>query len=314
MEILDLQGALELDRVSRGSVLIQTTPQIRQGKKNPFMTGDFMTADGTAPFKIWEERIYDSVREHGTGIYDVEVCGSDFNGSYLTVRKIAPTADSELKTSDFLPAIPRDRLAALWQKAFAQLQEQGVSAKALDLIKKLMDAPELKGRFPIEGAAIYHHDNKIGGLMHHTGKMLKLLATVLDNTPELGASADLLTVGIALHDVGKVFEYYNLGLGTYWYANHRIRGIEFLAAHKEEITAAYDERFYRHLQAILAGHHGDFGDRPTTVATAIVHYIDTLDAQVTGFVEAEEATPGDRLRFQDWGWLEPTPLGRAAKE
>lgn len=310
MEILDIKKATELDYVSGGAVLINAEPQIRSGKKNDFMVGTMMTADGTAEFKIWEERTYDVVREHGPGIYEVEVCGSDYNGVYLTVRRIKLSTDPKLSIHDFLPSIPMKRLTTLWNDVSKKLTALGVSFDCWKMIESMIKDPELGGRFYIEGAAVMHHDNKIGGLVHHTSKMLNYLATLLENQPELKDVADLLCMGIFLHDIGKVFEYNNLTPGEYWYANHRVRGIEFLSKYKEQVIGCYDEEFYRQLQSIISGHHGEYGDRPTTVAAGIVHYIDTLESQVTGLVEEQLSVPGSKLRYADWGWIHPLPLGK----
>lgn len=310
MEILDIKKAIELDYVSAGAVLINDEPQVRSGKKNDFMVGTMMTAEGTAEFKIWEERTFDVVRENGPGIYEVEVCGSEYNGVYLTVRKIKLNTDPNLSVHDFLPKIPIERLTSLWNDVSKKLTSLGVSYDCWKLIEEMTKDPELGGRFYIEGAAVMHHDNKIGGLIHHTTKMLNILSVLLENQPELQTVADLFCLGIIMHDIGKVFEYHNLSPGEYWYANHRVRGIEFLAKYKDKVIAQYNEEFYRQVQSIISGHHGEYGDRPTTVAAGIVHYIDTLESQVTGLIEEQVSQPGNKLRFADWGWIHPIPLGK----
>lgn len=307
MPILDIIKACEKDHVAEGVVMITETPQVRSGKKNDFMVGRFTSKEGSAEFKIWEERDFAIVRDTGPGLYYAEVCGSEFNGVYLTVRRIWPYEGSDLDTHMFLPEIPKDRLTALWTQTTAKLHAQGVSDRCWALVKSLISAPELEGRFQIEGAAVHHHDNKIGGLLYHTTKMLNLLSSLLENEPSLLASADLLTLGIVLHDIGKVYEYQDLSPGPHWYANHRVRGIEFLAAHKEAVLAQYDEAFYRQIQSIISGHHGIYGDRPTTVAAGIVHYIDTLESQVTGLLQVQRERKG-KFRYAEWGFLAPIPL------
>lgn len=308
MDILNLKQATEVGRVSSGLVLINEEPSVRQGKRNPYMMGEFVTPEGSCQFKIWEERIYEPVLEHGRGIYDVEVEGSEYNGIYLTVRRIRPNDDISVQKADFLPAIPQARLTEVWQRARQKMAAVGVTDQAWTILNEILADPSLEGRYVIEAAAIFYHDNKVGGLAHHTGKMLNILAALLENIESLQASADLLFLGIALHDVGKIFEYRDLSRGEYWYANHRVRGIELLAQYKDRIIAAYDEAFYRQLQSIIAGHHGDYGDRPTTVAAGIVHYIDTMESQITGLIENQSQTADGRFRFGDWGWLQGIPL------
>jgi len=145
-------------------------------------------------------------------------------------------------------------------------------------------------------------------LANHTIKMLNILKAILENNPPLRASTDLLIFSIFMHDVGKVFEYRDLDLGDFWYANHRVRGIEFLAAHKDTIIKCYDESFYRQAQSVIAGHHGLYGDRPTTVAATIVHYIDMLESQTTELIREQINVPGNRIRHPDFGFLYDIPL------
>ncbi|WEG36806.1 HD domain-containing protein [Amygdalobacter nucleatus] len=302
-KILDLQKALELGRVSAGLVYVNSMPQVRQGKRNDFMVGKFVNGSDSVEFKIWEERTFKTVLNHGVGIYEVEVEGSEFNGSYLTVRKINVSSDKTVKSSDFLAALPKELIDNLQARAYKAAQAAGVSDKAIKLLDELLNAPELDGRFFVEGAAVSHHDNQVRGLAHHSFKMLEILATILTQHPNLQAQADLLALGVTLHDVGKVWEYDELSMSEYWYSNHRARGLEYLAMKKDLIMANYDEKFYRQMQAIIIGHHGDYGDRPETVACAIVHFIDTLESQVTGMLEDLNRSVDNRIFIKDWGYL-----------
>ncbi|HHT44758.1 MAG TPA: HD domain-containing protein [Fastidiosipila sp.] len=309
MAIIDLLGALEKDAVSRGSVFVAEPAQVRSGRKNDFCVGQFSDKSVQVEFKIWEETIFSPLIQHGPGVYDVEVVGSEFNDQkYLTVRSIQPST-SGYEKSDFLDAIPDFLLEANWRNVLNDLRAVGLSDNAIRLIDLTISHETLGNRFRTEGAAIKHHDNKIGGLFHHTTKMLRLLHTIIVNNPELAASVDLLTYGIVVHDIGKVFEYDNLSVSDTWYASHRVRGIELLAALKDDIVNRFDEPFYRQVQSIVSEHHGDFGDRPNTVAAAIVHYIDLLESQVTGLIQMQKAPANaGRVLTRDWGYLLPIKL------
>ncbi|NLJ95129.1 MAG: hypothetical protein GX326_06545, partial [Clostridiaceae bacterium] len=294
MAILNLKEAAINGKVSHGSVLINSPPMVRSGKKNDYMVGQFLSPEESYDFKIWEEDIFSIVQANGTGIYDVEVIGAEFNGFYFTVKKIEPSHDTTISKHDFLPFIPRDYINKQWLNAIKRLKNKGVSDKCWGLVQEILADPELENRFTIEGAAVHYHDNKIGGLVNHTTKMLNILVSLFDNHPELQECADLMAFSIVVHDIGKVFEYRDLAPSEYWYANHRVRGIEFLTKYKDKIIDIYDETFYRQVQSVISGHHGDFGDRPTSVAAGIVHYIDTLESQVTGLIEAINTAKGDR--------------------
>ncbi|HHU12114.1 MAG TPA: HD domain-containing protein [Clostridiaceae bacterium] len=309
MSIIDLKNALVKDTVSRGSVFVSEPAQVRSGRKNDFAVGQFCDKNVQVDFKIWDEVTFLPLIKNGPGVYDTEVVGSEYNDQkYLTVRSIQPSTSGYTK-ADFLDAIPDFMLEANWRDVFSDLKQLGLSDTCMQLINSTIEDPSLDSRFKTEGAAIRHHDNKIGGLFHHTTKMLRLLATIIQNNPELSASIDLLTYGIVVHDIGKVFEYDNLTVSDTWYASHRIRGIELLASLKDAIISAFDEPFYRQVQSIIAEHHGEYGDRPNTVAAAIVHYIDLLESQVTGIIQMQQA-PGneERLLTRDWGYLRPLKL------
>ncbi len=308
MAVLNLKEASENGKVSQGTVLINSTPIVRSGKKNDFMVGQFLTVDGEYEFKIWEEEIFSVIQANGTGLYDVEVVGAEYNGFYFTVRSAEPSRDSSISKHDFLPRIPREHINSQWKNAVSRLRSLGTSDDCWQLVQAILADEELNGRFTIEGAAVFHHDNKIGGLVNHTTKMLNILASLLENNEELKECADLLAFSIVVHDIGKVFEYDDLAPSEFWYANHRVRGIEFIAKFKEDIIEIFGEVFYRQVQSVISGHHGEYGDRPTTVAAAIIHYIDTLESQTTGLVEAVLACKSDRLRYIDWGFLEPLPI------
>lgn len=308
MAILNLQEAAENGKVSQGVVLINNPPMVRSGKKGDYMVGQFASAEGTYEFKIWEEEIFSVIQAYGTGLYDVEVIGAEFNGFYFTIRRAESYTDSAVSKYDFLPRIPREQINQQWKKTITRLRSLGVSEHCWQLVQQILADSELAGRFVIEGAAVFHHDNKIGGLVNHTTKMLNILAALLENNPELVECADLLAFSIVMHDIGKVFEYQDLAPAEFWYSNHRIRGIEFLSKYKDEIIDLYDEVFYRHVQSVIAGHHGEYGDRPTSVTAGIVHYIDTLESQTTGLIEAVLDCKTDRIRYTDWGFLEPLPI------
>lgn len=103
MPIIDLNAALELNKISQGMVYINDYPVIRTGKKSDFMIGNFINQDQEVEFRIWEPEIFKPVVANGPGIYDAEVVGNSFNDKvYLTVRSIAPSLSQNIKKSDFL--------------------------------------------------------------------------------------------------------------------------------------------------------------------------------------------------------------------
>lgn len=312
VRILDLEDALILNSLREGVVWLREEASLRTGKNNSkYMTGTFVRGSRSAEFKIWEQRLYEQVLRSGTGLYYVQVEGSQFNSAnYLTVKELVPYRGTEVGTQDFLAQLEEGVILRLKDEAYELMRAQGVSEACFRLTEQLLHAPELGGRFWTEAAAIKHHDNALRGLAHHSLKMLKLGACLLSVYPELRRHADLFFMGIMIHDVGKVFEYDQLTPGKYWYANHRVRGIEFLAAYRDLVISVFGEEFYRHLQSIIQGHHGEYQDRPTTAAALIVHWIDSMESQVTGFLEQVKEASQNKVYLREYGYLEGFPKTR----
>lgn len=133
------------------------------------------------------------------------------------------------------------------------------------------------------------HDALVGGLMNHSYKMFKLALTLLSNDDRLAPFKDELLLGTLIHDFGKTVE---LDINKYTknsFVTHRTLGIEILALRRGDIIPYIGEDAYYRLLAIVQGHHGEqWGDKPTTMITQVVHYIDLLESQTTGFLDIIE--------------------------
>ncbi len=303
--IIDLKADVKVGTLQEGVVYLNEAASVRVGKNNnSYLTGNFFYDASYFEFKVWESRLFDTLVSNGAGLYYCQIEKSVFNGnSYFTVKNIVPYHGADFSKSDFLPRLDKTYLMNLKNSAYEEARKYGVSEACIQLTEELLNEDELAGRFWTEGAAVKHHDNICGGLANHSLKMLKIGLRLMDIYPELKEHGDLFFMGIMLHDIGKVYEYTDLSMSRYWYANHRVRGIEFLASRRAKIEKIYNETFYRQIQAIIQGHHGEFQDRPTTVATLIVHFIDSIESQVTGLLQRMKEEGENKLYVRDIGYL-----------
>lgn len=132
------------------------------------------------------------------------------------------------------------------------------------------------------------HDAQVGGLMNHELKMLRIAKVLVANDARLEPYKNILYSGIALHDFGKIYE---MDKGIYTknsFVTHRTMGVEIIAQNKTEIVNLIGETNYYHLLAVIQGHHGEYGDKPTTVWAYLVHLIDMLESQATGIMDKVE--------------------------
>lgn len=179
--------------------------------------------------------------------------------------------------------------------SFEEILKLNLTDKGFNLIDNIMGITsngEIYEKFKTNYAASSHHDNCPYGLMAHTYKCLKILNNFMNlynwmNTYSADANLskedfkDLLYIGIALHDIGKIYEinedvYFEESFNT-----HRIIGLETLFAHKQEILDTYNEHFYNLLVSILVGHHDIYGDKAKTLVAYLVHQIDCIDSIFT---------------------------------
>lgn len=186
-------------------------------------------------------------------------------------------------------------------QAIVSLCQKNLSPKCMALANTFIFNNEaVFSRFKEEFAAMGHHDNCKGGLLVHTYKALCLMSWVLrtydtllsdgdastDNLEQRRSDRrDLLMFGTLIHDIGKIDE---MQYGVYQpnsAISHRILGLDYLFAHKDEIIATYNEKWYRDLQSIIVEHHDEWADPCRTVVSYVVNRVDVLDAQLTGLCQ-----------------------------
>jgi len=160
----------------------------------------------------------------------------------------------------------------------------------------------------VEGAAIRHHDNVFGGL-----QIIQLKCSTFSRrfSRTIHRFKQARISSFSPFSCTTSEKCLNTAISTWVNSGMPItvcEALKFLAALKDTIIERYDESFYRQVQSVIAGHHGLYGDRPTTVAATIIHYIDMLESQTTEIIREQNNTPGNRIRHPDFGFLYDIPL------
>ena len=151
-------------------------------------------------------------------------------------------------------------------------------------------------------AASRIHHAYVGGLLEHTVEILHMSKSLLELYPEIDHA--LLTVGILLHDIGKLqeltgayrIEYSDQGrlLG------HVVMGYEMVSRAIEDIEG-FPEHLALQVKHMLLAHHGrlEHGSprRPKTMEALALHLLENLSAQVNRFQGLIEPT---RRKGQGW--------------
>ena len=290
-EILNLKNVK--DGISLSDSIVYISSYERKPKKDGksfYIAGSLVNKEDSLSFKIWDAPLVEALTQNDMNGRVVKITGSV--GSYmnnldLKITSIESVDETQYPRSLFLKSA---NVKALFAE-FSAFVKENLSETGFKCLNHIFTTENLFGRFVEEFAGSKMHDAQVGGLLHHTLKMMRIAKVVYLNEPrinDLENYKDMLYMGVILHDIGKIYE---MDLGVYTensFVTHRIMGIELLVKYKQDIISAFDENFYYELVSVLQGHHGEYGDAPNTVLAYIVHLIDMLDSQTTGIFDKIE--------------------------
>lgn len=274
-------------------------------KNNSTYLGGQLNAVGSIPFKVWQGECFNTMN---TADFSGKVCNikatvNIYNGSRsLILQDVLELPEPQLlnlgiSVTDFFEA--KYDVDRLYTNLYTTL-EKNVSENALKVFDIFMS--EAKDRFIKEFAAISHHDNCFGGLVAHTTKVVKA-SLLVKNYPNIlkRVSPDLLFLGCALHDIGKIYEYLNGVISDMGKKiSHLTIGCLMLNEHKDEIVELMDEDFFYSLMSIIAQHHGEYEETPRTIAAYVINQFDCLDATLTSLNEVlGEVEDNQQIKFDD---------------
>lgn len=291
-----MAAILDLTALQEGMVLSDSVVYLQGYKKRAYadgkkfyIAGTFVNQNASIPFKIWDAALVDALSTTDVAGRVVKITGSVTsyqNSLEVKVQSIDPqdSVEQEFPKVNFLKTVDVKTV----YDDFVNMINTKLSEKGVQVLMTIFKTEKLFGRFKEEFAGSKMHDAQVGGLLNHTTKMLHIAEAVANNDKRLAAIPDyldLLYLGVILHDVGKVHE---MNMGVYQpnsFVTHRTLGVEMVCRYKEQIVSAYDEKFFYQILAILQGHHGEYGDKPTTVMSYLIHLIDMVESTITGILD-----------------------------
>jgi 3'-5' exoribonuclease len=221
----------------------------------------------------------------------------------LNISHIETVGEEVILLCDFFPMAEKDI-----EEMFHSLTETGGQIKNQHLVQLLRlfweDEPFVK-RFKMAPASKWLHHAYLGGLLEHT---LSVSQLVLKNACHYaGLNLDLLLTASILHDLGKVdelsysrsFEYSDEGrlLG------HIILGIEKVEDKIRQVPD-FPKDLSTLLKHLLLSHHGQYSwgspKRPMTLEAVMLHYLDNMDAKVSGIQQFLKTQVSDGSRWSSY--------------
>lgn len=284
------------------SILSSYSPQTAKNGKEYY--NGTLKAQGNLEFKVWGGTLFDQLKEEdytGIPVY-VEAEVNVWNDTKSLILKKVVAVDVVDLGIDITPLDPTKYDIAANEKEFYSLLKEELSPNGFELFKKIYN--RIRKDFRSEYAAVKIHDAYRGGLLAHTLKMLKVLQFIWNTYPNIreNMNKDLVFLGLAVHDMGKILEYNNGTRTDIAFATHNFLGQEILFEFKKDIVEGFEAPvkgsveaivvepfgtdFYYRLQAIIQQHHGEFGEPCHTTESYLVHLVDMFESRVEIFEES----------------------------
>lgn len=284
------------------SILSSYSPQTAKNGKEYY--NGTLKAQGNLEFKVWGGTLFDQLKAEdytGVPVY-VEAEVNVWNDTKSLILKKVYAVDIADLGIDITPLDLTKYDIAANEKEFYSLLKEELSPNGFELFKRIYN--RIRKEFRSEYAAVKIHDAYRGGLLAHTLKMLKILRFIWETYPNIreNMNKDLVFIGLAVHDMGKILEYNNGTRTEIAFATHNFLGQEILFEFKKDIVEGFEapvkgsdeatvvepfgSDFYYRLQAIIQQHHGEFGEPCHTIESYLVHLVDMFESRVEIFEES----------------------------
>jgi len=220
----------------------------------------------------------------------------------MILEKIRVSRPEEVDDSLFEKASPRplEEMTEELSEAIGRIGDPMLRA----MIEGIFGEEEFAERFASAPAATRLHHAYRRGLLEHTLSLVAAAERLLPHYPEL--NADLVRVGLLLHDMGKTEE---LGkkAGEEYTVDGTLLGHVYLGARRAEEAMSridgFPEEHRRQVLHLILSHHGEreFGAPvlPATREAIFIYHLDNLDAKLANARETLEADRNEESAFTD---------------
>jgi 3'-5' exoribonuclease len=219
--------------------------------------------------------------------------------------------DHEVDFRDFFPASQNDP-AAMWAELRA-IVSAIANVHIRGLLNAFLDDPDVAARYQVAPAAKSIHHAFRSGLLEHVLSLLKLGKLVGNHYDSV--DLDLLTAGIVLHDIGKIYEL-SYERGFNYSAEGQLLGHIAIAirmiADKLRAFPDFPVELRNLIEHMVLSHHGqlEFGSPklPVFPEALLLHYLDDMDSKMENMRALIEKDPQSEGYFSAYS----PALGRVA--
>lgn len=285
-------------------VFLLCNTQLKEYAKGRFLSLELGDRTGRIGAVMWDGAEHAYQRIEGSDLVRVKGwIGSYNNKPQVTIDSIEKVDSESLPDlSDFLPETSKDKETML-----AGIREMinNVKTPYLNrLLQLFFEDANLLEQFKVTPAAKKWHHSYRGGLLEHTLMVATLCNRIADLYP---LDKDLLLTGAFLHDIGKIGEF-SIGIISDYsdegrLIGHTILGDEMVREKIARIPDFPSETALR-LRHMIVSHHGEYEfeapKRPKTPEACLLHFVDNLDAHVTGFLQEIDKARANGKSWTDY--------------
>ena len=278
--IEDLQKGMS---VSSETFAVQEYEKGTTKDGKPFYKLMLVDKSGTIAGQIWSDH-FPSVDQKALqpgNVVMVDANVDEFKGKLqLNIMKL--TRVDEMVLEEYVEASDFD-LDVLWKDLMKHIEDMK-NESLKKFLHSIFSDKELAAKYKVQPAAENIHHSFRGGLLEHVVEMLELSDVFRKFYKE--PNYDLVTTGIILHDIGKLFELKIVGMVVQkttegYLLGHLVKSFEFLT---EKAKGILDDETVLNLKHIVLAHHGtlEYGSPvlPSTIEAAIVHSVDMASSKV----------------------------------
>lgn len=298
--VSDLQKGMSL----QGETFAVKDVQLTETKsKKPYYRITLIDKSGSINGNIWGDNftgVEKSAMKAGKVVM-IDAVVEEYKGSLmLNIDRVAAvseaTLDEYVEGSDF----DLDDLFSILTKHIDSVENKEIKS----YLQSLFEDKEFAAKYKTMPAAEYVHHSFRGGLLEHVTEMLDLMVPLRKYYKE--ADYDMVTLGVILHDVGKLHELFVEGTVVQrsksgYLLGHIALGLEFVVKSAEKFLT--DEQLIL-LKHIVLSHHGslEFGSPvvPSTLEAAIVSQLDSMSSQVRIFQKVIRKNKSREDSFSEW--------------
>jgi len=274
-------------------VFLATQKQLRPNRNgNLYLQVELSDRSGAISARMWNASEAD-YRGFDDGDF-VRVEGSTqlYQGAMqLIATNIHRARGDEVDPADFMPLTPGeiDRLALRMSELLRGME----NVHLRNLAECFLLDEALMSKYTRAPAGVKNHHAYCGGLLEHVVNLMEVVHRIADLYPAM--DADILLMGVFLHDIGKVDELaYDRGFSYTdegQLIGHLVMAVSLLEAKVAEAERLSGEtmpgELVLRLKHMIVSHHGqyEFGSPklPMTLEALALAHLDDLDAKLHSF-------------------------------